>query len=109
MANQANKAEQIYQYLQSCWQDKQCIPTQREIARDCGISSSKVGNYLSQLEAQGRIVREPYQARGIRLVESEPQDNETSETVFDYLLDLIAQCESPSQTEIVDSCSKTRL
>ena len=45
-------------------------PSVRDIARMTGITStSHVAYHLSRLEAEGRITRERYVARSIRLVE----------------------------------------
>ena len=87
---------------------KQKIPTQREIAKGCGISLSKVNDYLSQLEAQGRIIRIPFKSRGIRLVEGNLQENDTAEDVYDYLLDTIPLGEAPTQKEIGAACFLSR-
>ena len=45
-------------------------PTIRDLARMTGVTStSHVAYHLSRLEAEGRITRERYVARSIRLVE----------------------------------------
>ena len=108
MSDNTSKLERVYQYLQTCWQEEQMMPTQREIAQACGISKSRLANYLSQLEAQGRIERQAYKSRGIRLVDNELQNNETAEAVFRFLLDTVPSGDVPSQDEIATACFLSR-
>lgn len=40
----------------------------REIAKGCYISAGNVVRYLDKLEAEGRLIREPRKARGLKLI-----------------------------------------
>jgi len=63
--------EKVYQVIKSAVDEKGRPPSHREIADACFISKGAVGTYLTHLERQGRIYREPNVARGIRLLEED--------------------------------------
>ncbi len=69
--------EQVYQVIKSAVKEKGRPPSHQEIADACFISKGSVGTYLTHLERQGRIYREPNVARGIQLIEEESE--QTSE------------------------------
>lgn len=108
MKTKKNRTEIIYDYICHQWQENGLVPTMSEIAEDCEMAVSTVREHLSRLEAQGRIIREPYKSRGIRLVEAINPNNETAEIVYDYLLKNVIGGEVPSQEEIADTCLISR-
>ncbi len=108
MSQEKTKAEIVYEYIQTSWQEKQSIPTQREIAKACHISLSRLADTLSQLEAQGRIVRQRYKSRGIRLVDNEQKENESAEEVYRFLQETVPTGDIPSQGEIGEACLLSR-
>ena len=108
MTDKKTKAEIVHTYLQEMWQEKQQIPTQRDIAKHCGISLSRLSDVLSQLEAQGHIIRQRYKSRGIRLVEDETQENDRAEDVYQFLLETVPTGDIPSQDEIAKACLLSR-
>lgn len=59
--------EQVYEFIVAYIQEHATNPSLREIADACYIGRSTTYRFLDKLEAQGRIVREPGQARSIRL------------------------------------------
>lgn len=59
--------EQVYQFIVAYIDEHGNNPTLREIAAGCYIGRSTTYRFLDKLEAQGRIIREPGQARSIRL------------------------------------------
>ena len=68
---------------------------------------------LSMLEAQGRITRQAYKARSIRLVEldetaDDTSSNEHAEEVYEYLVNQIGKGKIPSQQEIADALYLSR-
>lgn len=63
---------------------------------------------LSQLEAQGHIIRQRYKSRGIRLVEDETQENDRAEDVYQFLLETVPTGDIPSQDEIAKACLLSR-
>lgn len=110
MKKKEARLEAVYRYIKERIESGQGVPTGREIARDCKLSRTTVQNDLSLLEARGRIIRTPYQSRGIRLVgegESEA-DNEAAESVYDYLLEKIEEGIYPTQKEVADACFLSR-
>ncbi|MEO1163711.1 MAG: FaeA/PapI family transcriptional regulator [Chloroflexota bacterium] len=104
------KAEKVYTYIRELWVKERGIPTHRQIAKACGISLGRVQDYLSLLEAQGRIVRKPYASRGIRLAdpEGEVRTDENAETVYEYLKEQLPQGDIPTQDNIADACYLSR-
>ena len=104
MSKKDQRNEAIYSYLKDCWDEAGEIRSYREIAQHFQISLSTVSDSLSILEAQGRITREAYKSRSIRLVTSEhsTEINEQAEAVYSYLLDEIEAGHIPSQSEIAD-------
>lgn len=59
--------EQVYEFIVTYIHEHATNPSLREIADACYIGRSTTYRFLDKLEAQGRIVREPGQARSIRL------------------------------------------
>lgn len=110
MSKNTERLEQIYHYIEEQWQELQTIPTQREIARDCGFSIVTVSNCLSMLEAQGRITRQPYKSRSIRIINIPVQEqaNQIAEAVFAYVSKEIQAGNVPTQKEIADTCYLSR-
>ena len=69
-ANQTHSADRILEYITDYINRVKIPPSIREIAEDCGISStSTVVYHLDRLERQGAIRRIPGVARGIVLCE----------------------------------------
>lgn len=65
--------EQIYTFICAYVDQHGYPPSQREIAKACYVSRTGVVQYLKKLVAEGRITREPRQARGIGILHvSEP-------------------------------------
>lgn len=61
--------DNIYDYIVDYIKEHSYAPSVRDIRYDCNISSTSVVNYyLEKLVEEGRIEREPYIARGIRVL-----------------------------------------
>lgn len=113
MSKKRERNQAIYDYLKQCWDEAGNVPTHREIAQACHISLATVSDGLSMLEAQGRITRQAYKARSIRLVEldettGETSNNEYAEEVYQYLVKQIGKGQIPSQQEIADALYLSR-
>lgn len=63
------KVEQVYDFIVLHLAEHGDPPTLRKIGAACRISKTASSRYLDRLEQQGRIIREPGVARGIRLVD----------------------------------------
>lgn len=102
--------EDVYAYLKQRWEQEHYVPTQREIAIDCGISPVTLNKCLDILEAQGRITRQALQSRNIRMVEAsdKQEKNEIAEAVYAYLLEVLSTGTAPTQQEIADACYISR-
>jgi DNA-binding GntR family transcriptional regulator len=107
---QINKRiERVYEYIEECLRIRRISPTQREIAKACSLSVSTVGDYLSRLEAQGRIARTPLISRSIRLTNNTPQSDETAEEVLAFICKTITDNDIvPTQREIASGCYLSR-
>lgn len=110
MSKKSERNDTIYDYLKQCWQEASAVPSQREIAQACKMSLATVSDGLSILEAQGRITRQPYKARSIRLVDYQDsqQTNEQAEEVYSYLVSAIEGGRIPTQSEIAESLYLSR-
>lgn len=93
----------IYQFIESYKEEGKGNPTLREIGAACDLSLGTVNEYLSHLEAQGKIKRSPYKSRSIRLVDAEMPQDESADEVYDYLKNALVQDEYPSQLEIAEA------
>lgn len=100
--------EAVYQFIRLYKEDGHGSPTLREISESCDLSVTTVNEYLSHLEAQGKIERAPYKSRSIRLVDVENPRNETAEEVLSYIEETLAKDEYPSQLEIAKACLLSR-
>ena len=100
MKEKETLARSLYHYLCDSWEQAQRIPTQREMAAACETSLSTINDTLSILEAQGRIIRQRYKKRGIRIIESTPEATEQVEEVYEYILEAIEAGVMPTQGEI---------
>lgn len=60
--------ENVYIFIQHYIEQNALSPTIREIADSCFLNVATVLRHLDRLEAQGRLIRTPYQARSIRLI-----------------------------------------
>jgi SOS-response transcriptional repressor LexA len=63
------KTEEVYAFIETHVAEYGDPPTLRKIGAACHISKTASSRYLDRLEQQGRIMREPGVARGIRLVD----------------------------------------
>ena len=113
MSKKNERNQIIYDYLKQCWQEAGDVPTHREIAQACNISLATVSDGLSMLEAQGRITRQAYKARSIRLVDldetaDDTSSNEHADEVYEYLDKQIGKGQIPSQQEIADALYLSR-
>lgn len=61
-------SEAIYEFIVIYIEEHEYPPTMREIAKGCYISAGNVVRYLDKLEAEGRLIREPRKARGLKLI-----------------------------------------
>lgn len=69
-----SKATQIWETLDSAWQDHEPMPTVRELVSTLGFSSTSVASYhLAVLERAQIIRRDPGRARSIRLLKPYPR------------------------------------
>lgn len=59
--------ETVYHIIQAYQAEHGYPPTLREIGALAHLAPSGVARYLDKLEAQGRLLRQPGQARGISL------------------------------------------
>jgi DNA-binding IclR family transcriptional regulator len=66
--------ERVYTFIVTYIHEHATNPSLREIAAGCYLGRSTTYRFLDKLEAQGRILREPGQARSIRLPKP-PSDN----------------------------------
>jgi DNA-binding GntR family transcriptional regulator len=98
----------VYQFIQSFKEEYGISPTLREIGDACTVSLGTVSEYLSHLEAQGKIKRLPYKSRGIRLTKVNKRSDERAGEVYDYIEDALEDGESPSQVEIAEACFLSR-
>jgi len=103
-----DRVERVYEYIKKCLTEKRLSPTQREIAAACELSVATVGEYLSRLEAQGHIARTPLISRSIRLTNTVPQNDETADEVYRFIVDSLAADVIPTQTEIAEACYLSR-
>ena len=110
MKRKVDNTELIYDHLVDEWHDYQRTPSYREIAAACGLSVTTVIYHLEKLEGQGRIVREANKARSIRIVEptDESLKDETTEEIYLFICQQIADGIVPTQTEIADGCYVSR-
>jgi SOS-response transcriptional repressor LexA len=60
--------EQIYAFIRQYIDIHQMSPTLREIAMGCYLSAPSVMRHLDKLEGQGKLTRDPYRPRSIRLI-----------------------------------------
>lgn len=106
MSNNQDNLDDIFAYIKARRDEGQGAPTQREIASHCDLSPTTVSRCLSMLEAQGRISRQAFKSRSIRIVDQldEQQDNETAESVYRYLQEELQWGDIPSQREIAQAC-----
>lgn len=105
---QRKRAEDTYTYIRERWENENTVPTQKEIAAHLGVAVATVRDALSLLQAQGRIEREPYKARSIRLVEGPPPVDGTVEMVYAYIRGKFADGNVPTQSEIAFDCYLSR-
>jgi len=63
--------EGVYTFIRDYIREHRIPPSIREIATGCYIGRSSVVRYLDKLEAQGRLILHPGQARGISLTEDD--------------------------------------
>ena len=108
MKQTEERVERVYRYIKKCLTEKRLSPTQREIAKDCKLSVATVTDYLSLLEAQGRIARTPFISRSIRLMDNTPQSDETAEEVYQFICDSMQDDIIPTQAEIAEGCYLSR-
>jgi DNA-binding MarR family transcriptional regulator len=66
--------EQVYAFIATYIHQHSNSPSLREIADACYLGRSTTYRFLDKLEAQGRILREPGQARNIRLPKSDSEN-----------------------------------
>lgn len=108
MTQTNERLEELYQYIKDCWHDDRRIPTVREMAKAQVMSVSTVSDYLSKLQAQGRITRERYKSRSIRLVDEAVQEDETANLVYEHIRTCLKAGNIPTQTEIASQCYLSR-
>jgi DNA-binding MarR family transcriptional regulator len=66
--------EQVYAFIAAYIHQHSNSPSLREIADACYLGRSTTYRFLDKLEAQGRILREPGQARNIRLPQPDSEN-----------------------------------
>jgi predicted transcriptional regulator len=110
MSEQVDKTERIYTYLVTEWTEHTRAPSYREIAVACDLPLTTALYHLDKLEGQGRIVREGNKARSIRLVVTDKDvlEDDTTEQVYQFICDQIANGSVPTQAEIADGCYISR-
>lgn len=67
-----NVTDQVCDFIRTYSNTKGYPPSTREIAAGCFISRGAVTRHLDRLEIMGRIHREPGKARGLRVLDAEP-------------------------------------
>lgn len=65
--------ERVYAFIKDWVKEHTYPPTLDEIAGGVYMSRSGIYRHLGKLEGQGRICRDEKRARGIRLIEEEPE------------------------------------
>lgn len=114
MSNKEERLARVYTYIKERIETMQGAPTQREIAQACELAYGSVNDYLSLLEGQGKITREPYKSRSIRLVRSDKAENtdhpenEVADAVYAYLVNELEAGKVPTQKEIAEGCFLSR-
>lgn len=98
----------LYDYLQACWEENQRIPSQREMVAHLDITQSCLRDALTRLAARGQITWEKYRARGISLSAIAQPHNEHADTVYGYLIECDTNGYMPSQQEIADAVYLSR-
>lgn len=108
MSQTEERTEQVYQFIAEQWRQHRHVPSIREIAAACKMGNATVILKLDLLEAEGRIVRERYKSRSIRLVEDMHAEDEIADQVYDLLLEAYAEGEIPTQNELAQSAYISR-
>ena len=104
MSKSNERTERIYQFIKTYREEWDMGPTLREIGEACKISLGTVSEHLSRLEAQGKILRDPYKSRSIRLAEESNRQDEAVEEVYEYIVACLREGEVPSHEEIAEGC-----
>ncbi|MEO0599062.1 MAG: hypothetical protein AAF126_23335, partial [Chloroflexota bacterium] len=79
------RADKAFAFIEACWENHNAIPSQAELAEHLGVGVPAARDTLLLLEKQGRIEREPYVARSIRIVNGAPPVDGTVEIVYEYI------------------------
>jgi len=99
------RREALYAFIVDYLEREATGPTIRELAHCFNISTATVLRYLNHLQGQGRITREPYVARSIRLADEPTELPEQTLAVYDFIAAWQATSGyAPSQQEIAEGC-----
>lgn len=109
MAEANHTSEEIYQYIKQYIQNYAISPTVDEITEACGVAKSTTSYHLDKLEAEGRIARQWYKSRSIRLTTGSVNSDEITEEVYELIMEGIKEeGQAPSQREIAAACHISR-
>jgi DNA-binding MarR family transcriptional regulator len=109
MAEANQSSETIYEYIKQYIKAYAISPTVDEITAACKVAKSTTSYHLDKLEAEGRIARQWYKARSIRLTEGSVNSDEITEEVYDLIIEGIQEeGQAPSQREIAAACHISR-
>lgn len=109
MARANQTSERIYQYIKQYIQTHQISPTVDEITAACEVAKSTSSYHLDKLEAEGRIARQWYKSRSIRLTEGSVNSDAITEEIYAVIVEGIQQEGlAPAQREIAAACHISR-
>ena len=63
--------QNVYKFIKAYLKKHKYPPTLREIGEGCFITTSAVTHHLDRLEWEGKLTREPGQARSITLLDDD--------------------------------------
>ncbi|HVU15089.1 MAG TPA: hypothetical protein VHD90_27635 [Phototrophicaceae bacterium] len=68
---QSTTTQNVYKFIKSYLKQHKYPPTLREIGEGCYLSTAAVTRHLDRLEWEGKLTREPGQARSITLLDDD--------------------------------------
>lgn len=102
------KREIIYHYVLDYLELIGISPTIHEISEACDLSQSTVIYHLDHLCGEGRLVRDTYRARSIRMPDQPSYDEQVTEAIYEYIVRCIEEGQIPTQEEIAAACYTSR-
>jgi len=102
------KKEIIYHYVLDYLELIGISPTVHEISEACDLSQSTVIYHLDHLCDEGHLVRDSYRARSIRMPDQRSQEEQVTESIYEYIVQSIEDGRIPTQEEIAVACFTSR-